>query len=254
MPSAAELRGWLADKKAAVHKEGDRKGESMYTPKQIQVAALIVERVCEEMGDDAKTTTPLYWCVHGGPGVGKSHTLKLMRELFNFIGFRSDVEYVMTALQAVMAEQLEGDTLHHSLGVTPSQFKKSMKANDGGATKREMEISKFLEQCRWLVIDEISMISAQLLSEVDNKLRRAIRDVEATKKDENLLERPFGGINVIFCGDFWQLDPPSGTPLASIPSELLADVRQFAAAPDVQQGHAFFGVKLWASSTIVCKA
>ena len=41
---------------------------------------------------------------------------------------------------------------------------------------------KFFGQCRWLIIDEISMISAQLLAEIDKKLRRVVRDVEETKK------------------------------------------------------------------------
>ncbi len=44
-----------------------------------------------------------------------------MREFFESIGYRSDVEYVMTALQAIMAEQLTGDTLHHALGIMPAK-------------------------------------------------------------------------------------------------------------------------------------
>ena len=95
----------------------------------------IVDRVCEEGVDVRKTTAPLLWCVHGGPGVGKSHTLKLMREFFESIGYRSDVEYVMMALQAIMVEQLTGDTLHHALGIMPAKFKKAQGAGEVGAGK-----------------------------------------------------------------------------------------------------------------------
>ena len=60
-----------------------------------------------------------------------------------------------------------------------------------------------------LLIDEISMVSQQLISEIDHALRYAT-------------ERPdewFGGIKVIFSGDFFQYPPIHATPLYSpIPS------------------------------------
>ena len=237
VPTAQQMRQWMQRKK------DEKRSESTvpeYTAKQLEFMEKIVKRACEERGDDQRTTDPLIWCMHGGPGVGKSHTLKLMREFFEFIGYRSNVEYVMTALQAVMAEQLQGDTLHHALGITPAQFKSNSGSETFGATKRQTEVARFMEQCRWLVIDEVSMISAQLLADIDKKLRRVMRDIEATKKNANCLERPFGGVNVIFSGDFWQLDPPSGTAIATIPTELVQKARQYEAAPDVKHGHSLF--------------
>jgi len=68
-----------------------------------------------------------------------------MREFFEEVGYRSNVEFIMTALQAVTAEQLTGDTLHHALGITPAKFKKA-KTENGEASKRAREIAKFLEQ------------------------------------------------------------------------------------------------------------
>jgi hypothetical protein len=56
-----------------------------------------------------------------------------------------------------------------------------------------------------LFIDEISLVSLQLIGEVDHALRYAT-------------ERPdewFGGITVIFAGDFFQYPPIGGTPLYS---------------------------------------
>jgi PIF1-like helicase len=55
----------------------------------------------------------------------------------------------------------------------------------------------------FLFIDEISLVSAQLLCEIDHALRFA-------------KERPnewFGDIHVIFAGDFFQFPPVGGTPL-----------------------------------------
>ena len=46
-----------------------------------------------------------------------------------------------------------------------------------------------------------------------------------------------GGLSVIVCGDLWQLDPPGGTPLATIPSSFVREAREYAPAPDVEHGY-----------------
>ena len=54
-----------------------------------------------------------------------------------------------------------------------------------------------------LVIDEISMLSADILSKLDEVAR-------TVRKRKHL---PFGGIQLIACGDFFQLPPvPDVTP------------------------------------------
>ena len=149
-----QIRAWFVNKRH----EKTESGKPLYNEKQLQVICKVVNRICEEMEDKAHVTEPLLWCMHGGPGVGKSHVLKGLKELFEFVGYQNNVHYVMTALQAVMAEQLEGDTLHHATGLVPKQFKKIPKF-ETGATKRQQEVSKLLEHCRWFIIDEISMVS-----------------------------------------------------------------------------------------------
>ena len=61
-----------------------------------------------------------------------------------------------------------------------------------------------------MIIDEVSMISSQLLAEVDVRLRNIVRNLGTGRLSESGEVRPFGGINVLFVGDFWQLDPPRG--------------------------------------------
>ena len=150
--------------------------------------------------------------MHGGPGVGKSEVLKLIRQLFEEVcGFSMGLEYQMAALQAVMAEQLGGDTLHHCCGISRT----SSQADSN--TKRQTEVAKSILQWRWLIIDEISMVSSQLLAEIDCKLRDVVRKLGTHKLDAKGNIRAFGGINVLLSGDLWQLDPPRGGFLASIP-------------------------------------
>jgi len=69
---------------------------------------------------------------------------------------------------------------------------------------------------RWLILDEISTISPYLLGLLDSYLRRACcRHLYA--KDPTGHKRPFGGINIVFAGDFWQLPPVCSSSLFSNP-------------------------------------
>ena len=49
----------------------------------------------------------------------------------------------------------------------------------------------------------ISMVSAKLLAEVDMKLRNLVSKLESLKCDQKGFPRAFGGINIIFVGDFF---------------------------------------------------
>jgi len=57
---------------------------------------------------------------HGGPGTGKSHVIKdvIKGELFDqVLHWQQGLDYQDVALQAVMAELLNGGALHHSCGI-----------------------------------------------------------------------------------------------------------------------------------------
>ena len=145
------------------------------------------------------------------------------------------LDYQMVSLQAVMAELLEGDTIHHALGINPFGDKPNKKTK-----QRQTDIANRILQWRWLFIDEISMVSAKLLAEVDHKLRSIMSDVNKLKKDASGHPLPFGGLNVVFVGDFWQLDPPKGGFLANIPVDFMRNARKYDPKPDVAYGQALF--------------
>ena len=152
---------------------------------------------------------PLLWLVHGGPGVGKSFVINKMRTLFEDVcGWTSGWDFQIGALQAVMADQIGGDTLHHALALNPFQNDDV----DMQMANKTTDVARRVAQWRWLVIDEISMCNAALVAEIDMRLRNLVSAVRGTKKDKRGQIRSFGGINVIFIGDLWQLDLPSRTP------------------------------------------
>ena len=102
-----------------------------------------------------------------------------------------------------------------------------------------MDIAKRVLQWRWLIIEEISMVGAKLFAQIDMKLREVIREI-GTQKMANGKTRPFGGLNVLVSGDFWQLDPPDGGFLGGIPDEFIARARKYQPSPGVAHGQALF--------------
>ena len=89
---------------------------------------------------------------------------------------------------------IEGTTLHMFCGVrdgrgTRVELVARVRA-DPGAYER-------WRTCRLLVVDEVSMLDADLLERLD-AVARAIREVP---------ERSFGGMQVLLLGDFLQLPP-----------------------------------------------
>ena len=133
------------------------------------------------------------WVLHGGPGTGKTHVIKLLRaELFEkLLGWSRGVEFDVTALQAVTADMLDGDTLHHAFGLSWSKS-----GSRAPSLSKTLALAQRLLRMRWLVIDEISMVSVELLAQLEQKLRQLIRQGSPFKR-RNGRTRPFGGLNVV---------------------------------------------------------
>ena len=96
----------------------------------------------------------------------------------------------------------------------------------GGADKT-LETAKRVLQWQWLIVDEINMVSAKLLATMDMKLCSVIRVLGTEKLNQLGVERLFGGLNVLMCGDFWQLPSPDGGYLGDIPFEFIRNARTY---------------------------
>ena len=51
------------------------------------------------------------------------------------------------------------------------------------------------------------------------------------------IDPPLGGLNVIVCDDFWQLDPPDGGFCGSVPTQYIQEAKLYRATPTVAHGH-----------------
>ena len=125
----------------------------------------------------------------GAAGTGKSHVLKYMIQCFQ----ERETKFGVCAPTGVAALNVGGSTLHSFFGVgladgsIGSLVKKVRKSNE--ATKRIQEVET-------LLIDEVSMLSDTLLETLD----AVAREIKGSDK-------PFGGIQIICVGDFFQLPP-----------------------------------------------
>jgi len=125
----------------------------------------------------------------GPAGSGKTYLLN------NYIDYlkRNEIEVAVTASTGIAATHLNGRTIHSWCGMNIEE-KMSQKQIDN--LKENENVFFRVNAARALVIDEISMLNANRLDLVNN-ICQALR--------QNL--RPFGGLQVILCGDFFQLPP-----------------------------------------------
>ena len=140
--------------------------------------------------------------VLGGPGVGKTWSLNTFRDLLRDF----DMEDILgAAYMGTAASNIPGaGTIHRVFGIPIPKRSKSrvnidLAQPNAGVRAR---LTQRLRNKRYLVIDEISMADATLAGKIDQRCRQIMQN--------NL---PFGGLNVIFMGDFFQLPPTTGDPL-----------------------------------------
>lgn len=127
--------------------------------------------------------------VSGSAGTGKSYLLNFIKKELK------DKNIQITATTGIAAINIGGTTLHSwaNLGLEEipiEQIAQKILSPRGTNTRKKIRSTEIL------TIDEISMLSMETFEKVD-KLLRIVRE-----KDE-----PFGGIQMVLFGDFFQIPP-----------------------------------------------
>jgi len=126
----------------------------------------------------------------GEPGSGKSYTIKQYIDYLISKGVTPSV----TASTGIAATHIGGMTIHSWSGLG---IKSELSIYDLEAMLEKEYIVKRVTKAKVLIIDEISMLSANTLDMIE-RVCSYIRHNE---------DKPFGGLQVIFVGDFFQLPP-----------------------------------------------
>lgn len=127
----------------------------------------------------------------GEPGAGKTHTINRYVAWLRERG----IEPAITASTGIAATHVGGMTIHAWSGVG---IKRELSDWDLEALLEREPLVRRVRGTSVLIIDEVSMLDAHLLGLVE----RAVRTLRGNN-------RPFGGMQVIFVGDFFQLPPVS---------------------------------------------
>lgn len=138
------------------------------------------------------TETSEHIFLTGKAGTGKTTFLKYLKE-------HCAKNIVVAAPTGVAAINAGGVTLH-SLFQLPFHPFLPTKANKDellGKMKFNKQRQQLLRKMELLVIDEISMVRADTMDAIDTILRSVRRNHEA----------PFGGVQLLFIGDLYQLPP-----------------------------------------------
>jgi len=125
----------------------------------------------------------------GEPGSGKTHTLK------QYISYLKEysIDPVITASTGIAATHISGMTIHSWSGIGARDYVSEYDIDRIATTEY---VVKRIAKSRVLIIDEISMLSGSVLNGLDRIIKIA--------KGNDL---PFGGLQVVFVGDFFQLPP-----------------------------------------------
>lgn len=125
----------------------------------------------------------------GEPGAGKTHTIN------RYVAYlrEHDLEPALTASTGIAATHISGMTIHSWSGIGVR----------GRLTPYELDmivgnerVHKRIAKAKVLIIDEVSMLEARMLDMVEAVCRTVRRSY-----------LPFGGLQVVLVGDFYQLPP-----------------------------------------------
>jgi hypothetical protein len=124
--------------------------------------------------------------IFGEGGTGKSVLIDAIRAWFE-IQDRGE-ELMVTAMTGSAASHIGGSTLHSATGIKVEKGERS--------TIARAIPKKAAEWCnkRYLIIDEVSMIDRDIVVRLEIQLQLLTSDAVAV----------FGGMNILFCGDFLQ--------------------------------------------------
>ncbi len=124
-------------------------------------------------------------------GTGKSQVLKALSLFFELR--KESNRFVIVAPTGTAASLLGGSTYHYMFGIN----------EHSGTLSNFAKVLSRLSGVDYVFFDEVSMLSAQDLYRISYQLAH-------TSRTFNKPEALFGGMNMVFCGDFAQLLPIPG--------------------------------------------
>ena len=173
------------------------------------------------------TSEKLKMHIGGMGGTGKSQVLKALMEFFQ--RKNESHRFIIVAPTGSAAALLCGSTYHYMFGINDFASVKSV-------NMQLAEVKQRLQGVNYIFMDEVSMLSCKDIYRISERLAKVM----------NNAEEPFGGLNMIFAGDFAQLPPAISQEHASLYSRTVGSNPQ-----SLQDQEAAIGKALWHQITTV---
>ncbi len=127
--------------------------------------------------------------ITGPAGSGKTHLVN------SYIAYlkQNNIEVGVTASTGIAATHMGGMTIHSWAGIGINTY---LSESDLEAMAEKSYLAKRFEKVKVLIVDEVSMLQHFRLDLIDRVLRAM-----------KLPNEPFGGVQVVLVGDFFQLPP-----------------------------------------------
>ena len=159
-------------------------------------------------------------------GMGGTGKTQVIKALSCFFTQRNEAHrFVIVAPTGTAAALLGGSTYHSTFGI-----------NDNSGISKIGKIKQKLAGVEYVFFDEVSMLSARDMYRINLQLSRVL----------DVAHAPFGGLNLVFSGDFAQLPPAVGGEHVSLYSKTIG-----AIATDMKSQEEAVGKALWHQVTTV---
>ena len=153
-----------------------------------------------QLSSEGKKVNQLIHFISGAGGVGKSFLITAIRHCINrtFKRGSHNSAVLVSASTGVAAALIDGQTIHQLL---------QLDCQEGGffnqktlnSAKRDKMFNSLFKNVKYLIVDEVSMIGNTNLNQIHSRLNQ-LYGMKGTTDF-------FGGINIIFVGDLFQIPP-----------------------------------------------
>jgi len=184
----------------------------MFYKKHAELAAVSLSDEQQQLFDRLENSSSHFF-VTGKAGTGKSVLLQHFK-------YTSNKKLVVVAPTGVAALNVGGQTIHSLFHIPPEFITKD-------SLRLDYPVAHLLRQLDAVVIDEVSMVRADLMDGIDYLLRSARRS-----------DLPFGGVQMILFGDLFQLPPVVSDP----------ELHKYFA--DNHGGFYFFNADVWKTTSL----
>jgi hypothetical protein len=162
---------------------------------------------------------PLRMYLGGMGGTGKSQVLKAVSKFFK--DRNESHRFVVVAPTGSAAALLGGSTYHSMFGINEK--------NQRSASNLAQVCGRLLG-VEYVFLDEVSMLSAHDLYKISSQIALAM----------NAPDMPFGGLNMVFAGDFAQLPPVPGGEYSSLYSRRIGTISSNLRSQEEAMGKALW--------------